>query len=155
MKSRHLSLMKPLVLVKRHPYEEPYLLQIEFTVSNGSFSGNTDIYCHTEALKEIGNGLREFPKVSNDEYIFEYGSDDPKENLYCHFVLRAYTIDSVGHAAIQFVISNNSEEPYEGKCRFSIQADAASINRLGEKFLRFSKLNELEFEWSPRLDEFV
>ena len=147
--------MNSIVSVRRHSYDEPKILHIEFTVSSDSFAGNIDIYCGVNDLVEIGTGLRNFPKGLNDEYIFEYGSDDPKERSYRYFVLRAYMIDSVGHGAIQFIINNNTVEPYEGMCRFSIQADAAAINRLGEKFLMFSELRELEFEWSPRLDEVV
>jgi hypothetical protein len=65
--------------------------------------------------------------------------------------MRAYTTDSVGHCAIQFAINKNLIEPYEAICRFSIQADAASINRLGILFEKFSRLEDFEFEWSPSL----
>jgi hypothetical protein len=139
------------ILVKRYPYEEPYHLQLEFLVSNGGFCGNTDIYCNADDLKTIGMALKAFPKNVSDEYQYEYGSENPKDRFYRNFVLRAYITDSVGHCAVQIEINNNNSEPYEGKCKFSIQADAASINRLGDRFIRFSELEDYEFEWSPRL----
>lgn len=143
--------MKPQIIVKRHPYEEPYHIQLEFFVSNGSFSGNVDFYCNAEDLKTIGRALQNFPSKIDDEYRYELGSENPQDRWYMYFLLRAYTINSLGHCAIQFAINKNTVEPHEGICRFSIEADAASINRLGVLFQRFSKLEDFEFEWSPKL----
>ena len=143
--------MKSQIVVKRYPYEEPYHIQLDFFVSNGNFSGNTDFYCNAEDLTKIGRALKDFPSKIGDEYCYEIGSENPKDRCYVYFLLRVYTINSVGHCAVQFVINKNAVEPYEGSCRFSIQADAASINRLGVLFEKFSKLENFEFEWSPKL----
>jgi hypothetical protein len=145
--------MKSQITVKRYPYEEPYHLQLEFFVSNGGFTGNTDFYCNAEDLKMIGQSLKNFPSNIDDEFRYEVGSENPEERYYVYFLLRVYTIDSVGHCAIQFVINKNAVEPYEGSCRFSIRAGAASINRLGVLFEKFSELKDFEFEWSPELSE--
>jgi hypothetical protein len=67
--------------------------------------------------------------------------------------LRAYTIDVVGHCALQVVMNLNEAEPDEGICKFSIRAEAAAINRLGELFNQLSKLKHLEFRWNLRDDE--
>lgn len=141
--------MKSLLVVRRYLYEEPHHTQLELVVSNGNFSGSTDIYCSVDDLSEIGKALRYFPAKVGDEYRYEYGSENPKERCYRYFLLRAYTTDSVGHCAIQFVINQNTVEPYEGVCRFSIVADAAAINRLGLLFEKFSELQNLEFKWTP------
>ena len=141
--------MEPLIVVKRHPYEEPHHIHLEFVVSNGGFSGNTDIYCNVEDLKEIGQALQRFPATVGDDYRYEYGSEKPEDRFYRYFLLRAYTTDSVGHCAVQFIINQNSGEPDEGVCRFSIKAEPASINHLGALFERFSELRHLEFTWSP------
>ena len=103
--------MKPQITVKRFPYEEPFHLQLEFFVTNGCFSGNTDIYCNANDLNEIGRALRFFPKRIDDEYRYEYGSEEP--DSYNYFLLRVYTFDSVGHSAVQFSINNNCTEPNE------------------------------------------
>ncbi len=63
--------MKPQIIVKRYPYEEPYHIQLDFFVSNGGFSGNTDFYCNAEDLKIIGQALQNFPSKINDEYRYE------------------------------------------------------------------------------------
>jgi hypothetical protein len=142
--------MKTQIVVKRHPYEEPYHTQIEFIVSNGVFSGSTDIYCNVEDLKEIGKALQNFPNKIGDEYIYKYGSEKSEDRYYRHFWLKVYLIDSLGHCAIQFHINKNAEEPDEGICRFSILADTSAINNLGKLFERFSELKHLEFRWSPK-----
>ena len=141
--------MEPLIIVRRYPYEEPYHAHLEFVVSNGDFSGSTDIYCNVEDLKEIGQALQKFPAKVGDEYRYEYGSEQPEDRFYRYFMMRAYTTDSVGHCAVQFIINQNSHEPNEGVCRFSIRVEVASINRLGVLFEKFSELRHLEFRWSP------
>ena len=141
--------MKPLIVVRRHPYEEPYHIHLEFVVSNGNFGGSTDIYCGVEEIKELGKALQKFPATVGDDYRYEYGSEKPEDRFYRYFLLRAYTTDSVGHCAVQFIINQNSGEPDEGVCRFSIKAEPASINHLGVLFEKFSELRHLEFRWSP------
>ena len=141
--------MKPLLIIRRYPYEEPYHLHLEFVVSNGSFSGATDIYCGVEELKEVGQALQKFPAKVGDEYRYEYGSEKPEDRFYRYFLIRAYTTDAVGHCALQFAINQNSDEPNEGMCRFSLWAEAASINRLGVLFEKFAELQHLELRWSP------
>ena len=126
---------------------------MEFFISNDGFSGNTDFYCNAEDLKTIGLALQKFPAKIGDEYRYEVGSENPKDRCYVYFLMRVYTVDSVGHCAIQFAININAVEPHEGICRFSIKADAVSINRLGILFEKFSELEDFEFEWSPELSE--
>lgn len=63
--------------------------------------------------------------------------------------MRAYTIDLRGNCALQFIMNLNGAEPNEGMCRFSITSiEPAALNRLGELFVRFSKLQHLELKWS-------
>jgi hypothetical protein len=139
----------PLLIVRRYPYEEPYNAHLEFLASNGTFTGATDIYCTLSDIVEIGRALKAFPASGGDEYKYEYGSPDPRANWARYFVLRAFTIDRVGHCALQFTINLNQAEPDEGACRFSIRVEAAGINRLGELFEEFAKLGHLELRWGP------
>jgi hypothetical protein len=145
--------MKSQIIVKRYPYEEPYLTQLEFIVSNGIFSGHTNIYFNVEDLGKIGRALQSFPKNVDDEYIYEYGSEKPEERFYRHFWLKVYVVNSLGQCAIQFHINRNTEEPDEGICRFSILAEAAAVNNLGKLFEEFSRLKHLEFRWSQKESE--
>jgi hypothetical protein len=140
---------KPFLNVKRRPYEEPHHTQLEITVSNGRFQGWTDIYCNVEDLTEIGEALIRFPSKAGDEYIYEYGTDDPKAQFYRLFRMRTYTINNSGHCAIQFSINLNQPAPDEGQCQFSFLVEVAALNRLGALFKTFSTLNHLELQWSP------
>jgi hypothetical protein len=145
--------------VRRLPYEEPHHTQLEITASNGVFTGSTDIYCNVSDLSEIGKKLKAFPKTVPDEYKYEYGSSDPAARFYRHFVFRVYTVGSWGKCALQISINQNPSEPEEnqgeqegGVCLFSIPAEPASINRLGDLFITFGKLQHLEFKWVPDSD---
>ena len=139
----------PKLIVRRFPFEEPYHAHLEFEVDNGSFVGQTDFYCNTREIAEIGNSLLTFPKRIGDEYVYRNGSDDPKDNCYRFFLMRAYTVGLLGHCALQFTINANLQEPADGMSRFSICADPADLARLGELFSEFAKLKHLELVWSP------
>jgi hypothetical protein len=141
-------MIEPFITVRRHPYEEPYHIQLEFLASNGFFSGTTEIYCNVEDITTLGKALKNFPKKVGDEYSYEYGSEDPTKKFYRYFLLRTYTFDSAGHCALQIKINFNTREPEEGLCTFSIQAESAAINRLGELFEQFAKLEHLEMRWN-------
>ena len=130
--------------IRRIPYEEPHHLQLEIAASNGIFVGQTDIYCNASDLAAIGRALKKFPRFVGDEFKREYGSPNAKDRNYRHFVLRAYTVGSWGKCALQISINCNQSEPDEGVCLFSIAAEAASLNRLGELFIAFGELRHLE-----------
>lgn len=142
--------MQQHLFIRRLPYEEPYLTQLEFTVSNGVFSAKIDIYCGVQEIAEIGKALTHFPKLIGDEYVYEYGSENPETKFYRYFKLKAYTVGNAGNCAIQFTVNLNQPEPEEGTCQFSLTAFPAEINRLGELLLVFSKLEHLELQWSPK-----
>jgi hypothetical protein len=138
----------PYIIVRRHPYEEPDHTQLEFSISNGLFSGRTDIYLAAEDIAEIGKALKQFPSGVPDKYIYEHGSENPADNIYRYFLLRAYTTNNTGDCALQFAINQNAKEPNEGTCRFSIRAEPAAINRLGELLERFSKCEHTFLKWT-------
>ncbi|RYX85104.1 hypothetical protein EON83_07605 [bacterium] len=140
------------LMVRRHPYEEPDHTQLEFIVSNGSFTGGIDFYCGVDDIANIGTALRAFPRSISDEYVYEYGSPVASKRFYRHFRLRAYTIDRSGHCALQITINLNRDEPEEGICRFSMRCEPWSLERLGNLFLAFARLEHLEFKWVPNTE---
>lgn len=138
------------IIVKRYPYEEPHTLHVEFLISNNKITTTVDIYCNKDDLEKIGNSLKSFPRNIPDEYIYEYGSEDSDKKYYRFFKIRAYTVQQTGQCAIQFAINFNENEPNEGLSRFSIYpVEPMSFFRLGDLFISFSKLQHLEFWWSP------
>jgi len=140
------------VVVKRYEYEEPYHAQLEFQVSNGRFSASVDFYCNVEDIKSIGRELLNFPQKIGDECCYTCGSEKPEDRCYRLFVMRAYTLDSKGHCALQFKINLNGKEPSEGQAVFSLPVEAHAINRLGGLFVTFSELKHKEFHWTNKDD---
>lgn len=136
------------IRIQRFPYEEPYHVQLDIAAENGRFSGRLDFYTGVQELKKLAADLQSFPKCFGDEVKFIYGSPHKDDRVYRHLVIRAYTIDGVGHCAIQFIFNNREEEPDEGTASFSIRADAGAINRLGKLLEKFSELKHLELYWS-------
>lgn len=139
----------PFLTLRRFRYEEPYNLYLELAASNGTFSGAADMYRGVEELRELGQALRHFPARVPDEVVDQYGSDDPADRFYRLVRLRAYTVNAVGHCALQVAIDLNREAPHEGACRFSIPAEPAALNRLGELLVRFAELRHVELRWTP------
>lgn len=135
------------IIIRRHLYEEPDCIQLEWIISNGLFSATTDIYTSPYEIEEMGKTLRSLFK---DDFKYEYGSSDPLARCYRHFIMSVYRIDSIGHKAIQFKINQNENQPDEGESLFSIKTDVAAINRLGESIERFSKLEHLEMLWTSK-----
>lgn len=137
------------MIVRRYPYEEPDILELEFLLSNHHFSSSVDVYCRPDSLKEIGQALKIFPSNIPDAYSYEYGSESPDKNYHRFFKMRVYTVGSLGHCAIQFLVNLNQTEPGEGASRFSIYPiEPMALSRLGELFIQFSALHHLEFWWS-------
>lgn len=139
----------PFIRVRRCPYEEPYHTQVTFHASNGLFMGTTDIYLDITDLEDIGLALEAFPRKVPDEYRFEHGSERAEDRFRRYFLLRVFTTDYAGHCAIQFRMNLNEPEPRDGKCTFSISAEAGRINRLGALFLRLHKSIRGEVRWGP------
>jgi hypothetical protein len=140
--------MKPYIKITRNPYEEPYHLNLIIEASNGKTSGMLEYYCNASDLVEISKSFINFPSGTPDKYLYELGSENPEDRFAFYFKLKCYTIDAVGHCAIQLKMNNNSDCPDEGMCEFSIPADAADINRLGELIKKFSQLENTSLIWN-------
>jgi hypothetical protein len=143
------------IVVERFPYEEPHHTQLSIAASNGSYSGRLEIYCNVDTLREIGIALTKFPTRVPDEYVFEYGSEDPKDRWAYYLRIRAYTVGLRGQPALQFTMNLNRETPNDGRCSFSIgDIEAVQLARLGRLFVRLESHSSGSFLWTPTDDEF-
>lgn len=141
---------KPAIIVRRHLYEEPHCIDLEFVVSNGYFSGRIEnIYCAPKELSEIGEFLINFPQKYPDEYCYEFGSEN-KDKFDRYFKMRIYT-HSISAGAIYFsIMTDNDWEERICKCSFPILCiPLESLRKLGEIFIIFSELKHSEFHWFP------
>jgi hypothetical protein len=145
------SLVEPYIIMRRVPYEEPNLLNIELSASNGVFAGTVDFYCGPGDLLEIATALSPFPTKIPDDYVFEYGSPGSGSNSY--LLLRAYTLGPLGHCGLHISMNRNCTPPNEGVCEFSIPAEPAALNKLGLLLRHFAQLEHLKLKWTPTLAE--
>jgi hypothetical protein len=59
-------------------YEDCDLLELSLSVFNGEFSGKGDFYAGFDALAELREAIRDFPRSSNDAREFIIGEMDPE-----------------------------------------------------------------------------
>lgn len=138
----------PFIIISRHPYEEPYALNLVISASNGMMRGTLGYYCDAEDLGKVGQELSVFPRGQEDSYLYELGSPRPEERFAFHLALRVWTLDSAGHCALQIVMNNNQPPPADVSCTFSFRVEPAAINRLGRLLTRFGELRHAELRWS-------
>jgi hypothetical protein len=136
------------IKIERLPYEEPYHLQLVWSASNGNVSACFDYYDNAESLIEIAEHLEQFPRHKDDVFLFEIGSEKAEDRFAYYFRFRLFTTDLVGNSAIQIRFSNNNELPYREIVEFCIRTEPASLNRLGNLFREFAKLQHDYLAWS-------
>lgn len=145
----------PFIVIHRHPYEEPYHLNLVISASNGEMRGTLEYYCNAADLKDVGSRLAAFPQKTEDSYVYELGTPRPEDQFAFHFAIRISSLDSAGHCALQLTMNNNRPSPDDLSCSFSIRAEPAAINRLGRLLTAFGDLKHSELRWSDTDGELI
>ena len=140
--------MSNYIRIERIPYEEPYHVQLVWSVSNGNTSTSFEYYDNAESLIELADHLEQFPRHRDDVFLVEVGSERPEDRFAYYFRFRVFTTDSRGGSAIQIRFSNNGELPYREIAEFCIRTEPASLNRLGKLFREFAKLQHDCLAWT-------
>lgn len=141
--------MNSWIKIIRYPYEEPYLLNLVMSASNGRQRGEIEFYSNADDLNEIADKLEEFPRHASDVYLYELGSERSEDRWAFYFRFRLCTIDSVGHCAIHLRFNNNRDIPDREITEFCIPAEPSAINRLGKLFREFAQLKHEVLYWNP------
>ncbi len=140
--------MKSLIKLTRYPYEEPYHVQLLLEASNGMHHASIDYYTNTQDFPELGAALIQFPFTDTREHIYEIGSEDHDTRCAYHIRLRFFLIRPTGACGIEVRFNNNRHEaPYRETADFTIQAEVAGINRLGQLLTDFGRLEHRVLEW--------
>lgn len=142
--------METLLKITRHPYEEPYHLNLDFQASNGRQAGFLEIYCVADDLRHAARELSVFPRHSSDVFVWEIGSEYPEDRFGFYFRFRAFTLDSRGSCAIQFRFNNNQELRYREMSEFCIEAEASKINLLAQLIHEFAGLQHSTLWWDTQ-----
>lgn len=131
---------------QRLPYDDSAWC-VRVSASNGSFSGMQDFYTCPEELDALGQHLCKFPQTVEDEARFELGSLTGNS---AYFVLiRAFLFDAIGHAAMQFSVSNNAASPYTAQTNFYIRTEVAAINTCGQSLRSWIIDSNRILLWQP------
>jgi hypothetical protein len=130
----------------RHPYEEPYHVNLVVTASNGLQSAGLEIYANATDLGTFAAALRGVPGRST-EALWELGSERPEDNFAFYFRLRAHQTSKTGQCVVEVRLSNNRPPPDRMISEFSIPALPADLDRLADLFDRFGQLEHRKLRW--------
>jgi hypothetical protein len=140
--------MTSLLKLTRYPYEEPYHVQLLLEASNARQHATIEYYDSVQDLSKLGDELIQFPFTPTQEYTYEIGSEDSAKRCAYHIRLRFFLISPRGACGIEVRFSNNRPEaPFRETAEFTIQAEVAGVNRLGELLKDFGKLRHRVLEW--------
>lgn len=112
--------------------------------SNGTTSGELELYLKPEELKQLSVDLKEFPKQADDMVVFENGEE---KSLSYYILLRFIVTNASGHCAIHIRMNNGDLPPNTEISEFYIMAEPSQINRLGNLLEKFSTKKYRAMEW--------
>lgn len=135
------------IKITRHPYEEPYHVNLVIQGCNGEHAGTLEIYDNAQQLKAIGEALQGFP-FEPRTFKWELGSEKSEDRFAFYFLFELFLNTPDGsEAGIHLKMNNNRDHPYTSKADFYLKCEPAAINKLGKLFERFSKLESNELFW--------
>ncbi|MEM7016017.1 MAG: hypothetical protein AAF512_01605 [Pseudomonadota bacterium] len=136
----------PYIKITRHKYEEPYHVNLVFEAANETQRTTLKHYCNANDLSDIAENLEVFPRHKTDVFLYEFGSERKEDRYAYYFRMRIFLINATGACAIQTRTNNNKELPEKEISEFCILAEPSQINRLGQLFRTYSKLNHKVLE---------
>ena len=117
--------------------------EFSVTISKGSFEFSMYFYGNVGEWMALGKQLTTFPLNIADQARFEIGS----QSSLIHLALNAYCYDEKRHTALGVIMGKNDGEPHRYRFDFSIPAEVASINQLGQCLLNWKVENGSEIIW--------
>ena len=140
--------MKPYIRITRIPYEEPDCLNLAIAVSNGSATGNLELYLNADELITWADAFETFPLHAKSVCLWEVGSERPEDRWAYYVRLRLFTTDSVGHCALHVRLNNNRDLPDREIVEMCIRAEPVQLNQFGKLCRNFAKLKHRVLYWS-------
>lgn len=124
---------------------DEYELHMGIWASNGYYQSFQDVYIYRDDLNKWAEDLRTFPRDLHHTAIFQYGIDDSK--FYAKVRLTAFVYESTGASALEVVVDNHAERPFQARAEFCIHCSPAAIKELGEMILDWDTQKNLMMEW--------
>ncbi len=126
--------------------EEEYI-KYETHFNNGYCAATLDFYGYSDEFKEFSLDLIDFPKSINDKVIYELGERGNKWKYY--LLIQAYCFEPTGRSAIKVESTNNFIGIDSHDCKFEIESEVASINKLGIGLKNWNPMKQKQFVWKP------
>lgn len=136
--------------ITRHPYEEPYHVNLVVSAGNASTQAEFEIYANASDLKNAAVALNGFPRNDDDTFLWELGSENKPVRFAFYFRLRIFQFS--GRCAIELRFNNNRAAPDQQIVEFCIEAYPADLDRFVGMLRNFSRLEDLTMEWSVHHD---
>lgn len=124
---------------------DDYELHMAVRATSGNVQGFQDIYACREDLNKWAEQLLDFTGDKNSQAVFRYGTDDVK--FYAELRLTAFAYESGGHSALEIIMDNHADRPYQNKTEFCIHCMPADLNELGRMILDWYPEKNLIMEW--------
>jgi hypothetical protein len=120
-------------LVIEAVWDDADMLEVRIAVSNGSFSGHTNVYVALGELASAADKLRSFPTSSRDERRVRWGSEEPSSRLgRVELLFRCR--DGAGHPVLVADVMSSemsAEEPGQ-TVHLQLPFEAAGMDRFVE-----------------------
>lgn len=139
--------MEKLIEIIRTPYEEPYHINLIFKATNGESAGQLEIYDNADGLKKLADILEDFPFKDEKEYLWELGSEKSEDRFAFYFKCEFSLIKHTSDCLVGIRLNNNEEGIEKSISEFNIQCKPAELNKLGQLFREFSKLEKETLTW--------
>ena len=111
--------------------------QVQVSASNGEFGGAVDVYDGIDALQELANSLKHFPKSTLDTREVTLGAFGPG---YAGGAvrLRLYCKNGAGHAEVEVQMESDHQEGRVESAYFVVPIEAAAIDAFVDELYRLN-----------------
>jgi len=141
-------LMKYSILIERVPYEEPHHLELHWTIESDETSSRFELYDNATILSKFAKALKNFPNHSEDEFIYQIGSEKPEVNFAYFFRLHFFLKNHRGYdATIDVRFVNNQQYADTRIVDYRLYSTTPRLRKLAKLFEEFSKLKSRILYW--------
>ena len=142
------------IQIERVPYEEPDHLELHWTISSGEISSKFEIYDNASVLSDFVNALNDFPKHSEDKFVYQIGGEEV-ESKWAYFFRLIFSTNPRGHdATIDVKFLNHQTSQDTRIVDFRLHTNSPNLRKLAKLFSKFSKLKSQILYWDNS-DAFV
>jgi len=126
--------------------EEGYI-KYEIYFNNGYCASTLEFYAYSDEFQEFSLSLIDFPKSIKDKVIYELG--ERGNNWRYYLLIQVYCVEPTGRSALKIISTKNGVGIDSHDCKFEIESEVASINKLGIGLKNWNPMKQKQFVWKP------